>query len=185
MAIPAKRKTWLIVLLGIPASILLLFGLLIAFIFVSAPYNPMLLAFLTNIEVYNDSGVDIWVTPIGMWEGSGTYGPLPRYNGDSAPARRSRQTHDIPLKAGGAVKITYDWDDINFRHLLVRTASGEVYITDTDKHGGRSACYSPEHDRYRIPPITEMQQAPAELLPCTRGESVQYSPGGGVPLRNP
>lgn len=175
MAVPSKRKTWLFAVLGFPAGLLLLLGLFIASSFIFDPYNPMRLAFLANFEICNDSGVDVWVTPIGMWEGSGAYGPLPRYDRDEAPAYRSRQRCDIPVKAKGAVRIIYDWDDINFRHLLVRTAGGDVYLTDTDKNGDLHSCYSPSQERYRIPPLAEMQKAPAELLPCTRGESVTYS----------
>jgi len=145
--------------------------------------NPMLLTFLTSFEIRNESGMDVRVTPIGRWEGTGDYGPLPRYWNRTPPAIPSRRGHDIPIKAGGRLKIIYDWDDINFRHLLVRSGSGEVYITDTDKKGTLHYCYAAQHSSYRIPPLKEMQKAPDELLPCTRGEDVRYSGAADYPER--
>ncbi len=137
--------------------------------------NPMLLMFLSSFEIINESGADIWVTPVGRWEGSGHYGPLPRYWNGTPPAIPSWRRHEVPIKIGDRLEIVYDCDDINFRHLLVRTDSGEVYITDTDKKGTIHYTYPPQQSSYRIPPLSEMQLAPDELLPCTQGESVRYS----------
>jgi len=137
--------------------------------------NPMLLMFLSRFEIRNDSGVEVWVTPIGRWEGTGDYGPLPRYWNRTPPAIPSWHDHEIPLDAGGRLTVIYDSDDINFRHLLVRTADGEVYITDTDRMGTVYSTYAAQESSYRIPPVKEMPKAPDELLPCTRGEAVQYS----------
>lgn len=160
-----------LVILGIG----LLIALFVAFVLVTAPWNPMVLAFIATFEMYNDSGVDVWVTPIGMCEGSGEYGPLPRYRDRYPPALWSRQDHDVPLEAGDSVRITYDMDDINFRHILVRTGSEDVFILDTDKMGDRHSCYGPQQDAYGIPPLDQLEKAPAELLPCAKGESVSYS----------
>ncbi len=120
-----RRSKWLVVSIWIPVGLLIAFGGLYLLLLC----NPMLLGFLTSFEICNESGVDIWVTPIGAWQGSaGLYGPLPRYWNQSPPAIPSRQDHDIPIKTGERLEIIYDWDDINFRHLLVRVSSGEVYI---------------------------------------------------------
>jgi len=158
------------------ALVAAIIGLVILFfLLVLIPFNPMLLVFLESFEMYNDSGVDVWVTPIGMCEGSGKYGPLPRFRNHYPPGLPSRQDHDIPLKAGGSVTITYDCDDINFRHILVRTDSDEVLILDTDKMGDLDSCYGPQQDAYGIPPLDQLQKVPAELVPCAKGESVSYS----------
>jgi len=166
-----RRRKWLIVVVCVVAGIPIVLGgiglLLLC--------NPMLLMFLSSFEIRNDSGVDVWVTPIGRWEGTGDYGPLPRYWNRTPPAIPSWQDHDIPLEAGGRLTVIYDWDDINFRHLLVRTADEEVYITDTDKKGTLDYCYAAQESSYRIPPVKEMPKVPDELLPCTRGKHVQYS----------
>jgi hypothetical protein len=133
----------------------------------------MQLAFLTTFEMYSDADVDVWVTPIGMYEGSGQYGPLPRYR-DSFPPAWPAKAEDVYLPAGSSVRFTYNWDDVNFRHILVRDRTGQVFIVDTDKRGDLHGCCSPEHDRYRIPPLDAMRKAPPELIPCTRGEVVRW-----------
>jgi hypothetical protein len=140
--------------------------------------NPMALVFLVSFEVVNESEEHVWVTPIGMLEGSGEYGPLPRYRAPRLPALplRGRGRHyEIPLRAGESVKITYDWDDINFRHILVRTESGDVLIVDTDKLGTRGSCYAAQKSRYAIPSLQKLRRAAGELAPCAEGQRVAYS----------
>jgi len=161
-----------LVLAGI--AVLLVVGL-VGLVLVAAPWNPMLLVFLQSFEMYNGSGAEVWATPIGMWEGSGRYGPLPRYKSKNAPAFRSREMHDIRLRSGESVTIVYDCDDINFRHILVRTPSGRVLIVDTDRRGGLHACYGPQRERYGIPPLHQLSDAPEALIPCARGEAVRYA----------
>lgn len=154
-------------------------GVLVAGLFVfsivTAPWNPVLLAFLASFEMYNDSGADIWVTPIGMREGSGEYGPLPMYQNKFPPAKRARSNHDIPLRDGDSLTITYDCDDINFRHILVRTQQRKLFIVDTDRIGNLDSCYPPQEEVYGIPPLADLAQASDELVPCTRGKTVRYS----------
>jgi hypothetical protein len=137
-------------------------------------FNPMQLVFLTSFTMYNESGADLWVTPVGMWEGSGSYGPLPRYRDAYPPAWRLRERSDLLLPADGELQITYDWDDINIRHVLVRTSAGDVYIMDTDQKGDLHGCYAAQQERYGIPQLSELELAPEELLRCTRGENVSY-----------
>jgi len=160
-----------LVLAGI--ALLLVVGV-VGLALVAAPWNPMLLVFLQSFEMYNGSGAEVWATPIGMREGSGRYGPLPRYKSKDAPAFGSRQTHDIHLRPGESVTIVYDCDDINFRHILVRTASGRVLIVDTDRMGGLHACYGPQREEYEIPPLGQLSDAPEELVPCARGAIVRH-----------
>ena len=137
--------------------------------------NPMLLVFLQKFEVVNQSGADLWVTPIGMCEGSGKYGPLRMYHNMFPPAIPKFCDHDIPLKSGQSLTVIYDWDDINFRHILVRTQRGEALIVDTDKMGDLHHCYRPQQDKYEIPPLAQLSKASPELLPCIEGKSVTYS----------
>ena len=91
------------------------------------------------------------------------------------PAKRWPERYEIPLKAAHTLKVTYDCDDINFRHVLVRSASDEVFIVDTDKKGTRGVCYGPQKDAYTIPPLAELKEAPPELIRCTGGEYTRYS----------
>ena len=165
------RRKWLIVVVCIVGGIPIAVGGMALLVLC----NPMLLVFLTSFEIHNESGVDVWVTPIGRWHGTSDYGPLPRFWNQTMPAIPSWQDDDIPIEAGGRLEIIYDWDDINFHHILVRTASGEVYITDTDKKRTLKKSYAAQESSYRIPPVTEMSKAPVALLPCIHGGDVQYA----------
>ena len=148
---------------------------LVACLFLLNSVNPLQMAFLASFDVVNDSGQDVWVTPIGMWEGAGEYGPLPRYRDRFPPAVWVGPASDLALARNARLKITYDYDDINFRHILVRAASGDVFIVDTDRRGSLHLCYGPQQSTYRIPPLAELSGAPAELLPCVNVDSVSYS----------
>jgi hypothetical protein len=158
---------------------ILCFFVAIVFLFAVAALK----VFLFSFDIKNDTGVNVRVTPIGMRQSSGLYGPLPCYKRKNPFPIRSLQNHDIQIKAGMRIKIIYDCDDINFRHILVRTASDDIYIVDTDKMGTKDSCYAPQQKSYRIPPIKQLTKAPKELLPCTRGESVKYS--GAVEYPDP
>jgi hypothetical protein len=37
-----------------------------------------------------------------------------------------KERSDLFLGDGGELTITYDWADIDFRHVLARTSSGDV-----------------------------------------------------------
>jgi len=168
-----RRRSTGLILLTVLAVLLLpvvLFGLLLAL----NALNPMQVAFVEGFEVVNDSGETVSVTPVGMWQGTGEYGPLPLYRSrlPAIPELRGRAQRQLAPSA--ACRFLYDHDDINFRHLLVRTAAGDVFILDTDKRGSLNACYGPQQSTYRIPPLVGLSGAPAELLPCVNGDSMSY-----------
>jgi hypothetical protein len=166
----AHGGRWVPWIIGSVSAVVVLGGLAFFTLF-----NPLLLAFLANFEIKNDSGLAVQVTPIGMWEGSGLYGPLPTYRSEHPPAIPARAPCDIPLAPGETISITYDWDDINFRHLLVRVPDGRLLITDTDKMGSLHYCYGPQQKQYVIPPPNLVQEASSELAPCCGGKKVRYS----------
>lgn len=173
-----RLPVWGKILLAVVAAAILiplsLFLLVVALYSVNA-FNPMQLAFLESFVIANDSGADVRVTPIGMVQGSGEYASLPRYRDRFPPAIPSRDRYDIPLKAGQSLKITYDWDDMNFRHILVRAKQGAVLVVDTDKMGDLHSCYGPQKEKYSVPPLASLKEAPSELVPCAEGEAVRYS----------
>jgi hypothetical protein len=168
-----RRRIRIILLtaLGLLLLPVVLFGLLLALV----ALNHLHVAFVEGFEVVNDSGDTISVTPVGMWEGTGDYGPLPLYRSrlPAIPQLRGRARRQLAPNA--SCRFLYDYDDINFRHLLVRTAAGDVFILDTDKRGSLDACYGPQRSSYRVPPLTELATAPDELRPCLHGRSVAYS----------
>lgn len=142
-----------------------------AMLWLTAPYNPLLIAFLTTFEIRNDSGVDLQVMPIG--QGSAHLGPLPQYESDEPPVHRVRQTAPKWLAAGATLRVVYDWDDVSFRHILVRSRGGPLLILDTDRAVG--CCYSPRQTLYVIPRLTTLRRAPPELEMCRSGKYVEYS----------
>jgi hypothetical protein len=172
-----RKRAWL---LGCSGCLILTVGALAAVtIFVFC--NPFLLAFLTTFRVANESGEDLRITPIGMWEGSGRYGPLPMYRNASPPAW-PRKGHGLRLPAGKSISITYDWDDINFRHILVKGRGDRILILDTDRMGTLTGCCPPAKERYVIPKLKELRPAPKELVPCFRGKDVAYSGAKEYPV---
>ena len=144
-------------------------------------FNPMLLAFLEDFTIVNESGTDLTIMPIGMVEGTGRYGPLPRYDRSTVGARPVAWRKTLHLAAGEAVKIVYDYDDINFRHILVMDGAGNCYNLDTDKRGTTLHCYGPQQTRYTIPPVTELGPTPKELMPAFHGRAVPYSGARSYP----
>ena len=138
-------------------------------------YNPIQLEFLVSFDVINESGEEIVIMPIGMVEGTERYGPLPRFSSTRAPAKPIDRREPISISIGDRATIVYDYDDINFRHILIRDRYGTIYIVDTDKKGNISSCYGPQERRYSVPLLKDLRHAPDELLPCFDGKYVRYS----------
>ena len=137
--------------------------------------HPLVGPFLSTFRVRNDSGQTIWITPLGMWEGNGMIGPLPLYH-HTAYMLRDLRVGKRELLPGASMQFTYDMDDINFRHILVRDATGVIRILDTDKRGTIGRCYGAQHGIYSIPPLRSLKPAPQQLRVCERGEPVEYAP---------
>jgi len=137
-------------------------------------FNPMQLAFLESFRITNNSGESILVMPIGMITGSGRYGPLPRYRHSSPPAVALRRSEPIQIAAGAETDVTYDYDDINFRHILIKDTHGNIYILNTDKRGSRDESFGPQRENYIIPPLKELGPAPEALVGCLDGHIVDY-----------
>jgi|GEM_PF-2878338 len=136
--------------------------------------NPIQLAFLDSFWIVNQSGQYVEVMPIGITAGRGSYAPLPRYKNSFPPAMSLHLSETVDIAPHEKQLVTYDWDDINFRHLLIRDHSGRAYLLDTDKKGTREMCYGPQQEFYVIPPLAELRPAPLELLPCFSGEIVTW-----------
>lgn len=137
--------------------------------------NPMLLNFLVRFDVVNESGEDISFVPVGMAQSTGLYVPLPMYDSTSAPALPIDRSGPVTLPRGATASVIYDWDDVNFRHLLIVTQSGKVLLLDTDRAGTLRTCYAAKRTRYAIPSLSQLSPAPPELEPLLRGKRVQYA----------
>ena len=140
---------------------------------VTMPWNPMLLMFLEDFEVVNESGQRVTVTPIGPWDSTDEWSPLPQYTSEDAPARPVSGSGAVTLAPGESRSIIYDWDDIAFRALLVQATDGDVFIIWTD--AGETCCSPPARDSYAIPPLDEAEKCPDGLQPLLQDEDVQWS----------
>lgn len=138
-------------------------------------HNPMQLAFLVSFQVDNQAGVDLEIMPIGMLEGTMEYAPLPRYDSQLEGAMPVDWTKPVRLRAGARLTVIYDYDDINFRHILIKDVQGRYYLLDTDRRGTKSHCYGPQKSVYTIPPLPTLPPVPVELIPCFNGSKVIYS----------
>ncbi|MCD4784548.1 MAG: hypothetical protein K8T10_12065 [Candidatus Eremiobacteraeota bacterium] len=180
-----KKRLKKAIILVVTCVALPVFGVLLGLfmiLFLLIAYNPMGLAFKASFNIVNKSGEDMRITPIGMWEGKeGYYGPLPRFYDKYPPMIPNLRNHSIKLKANQKLKYTYDWDDINFRHILIERKNREIYILDTDKMGTSGACIGPQKKSYEIPHPIMLETAPPELIPCTKGKEIKYS--GAVQYR--
>ncbi len=137
-------------------------------------FNPMQAMFLTTFRVKNLSGVNVTITPIGVRETTLAYMPLPRSDDERMPIL-DRIDYGIEVPANGGIDITYNSDDVNFRHILVKGPDGRVLILDTDKRGTRHVCYPAQQKVYAIPRLQKLKETPKELIPCFYGKSLSYS----------
>ncbi len=74
-----RRHKAVLITLGILLSPLLLAAGCFTGVVLLNSFNPFQLMFLDSFEIVNRSGQDGWAPPIGMREGSGECGPLPRF----------------------------------------------------------------------------------------------------------
>lgn len=137
--------------------------------------NPLFLALVSEFEIVNDSGQYIRVTPVGMIEGDGRYCPLGTFYQKLPSKKKLRNVYDVEMKAGEAIKIIYDSDDINFRHILIKTAFGGIYIMDTDKCGTLHSSCGAQREKYVIPDLSTLSLASSELYPLINDQCIKYS----------
>jgi hypothetical protein len=129
-------------------------------------------AFIDEFVVINNTDENIYITPIGMWQGNGKYGPLPRRNKNLF--RKSLKNSNLYIPAGSRINIVYDAGDVNFRHILIK-ATNEIFILDTDKKGTLDSCYAAQRDRYVIPSLSQLKKVDSELSHCFYGDKIKYS----------
>jgi hypothetical protein len=122
------------------------------------------MAFLTEFQIDNRSGERVFVTCAGARE-LGGLGTLPRYRNRFPPALPlPAGLRDEPVEAGGIHKVIYDWDDTNFNWILVRGERGPYRVIETPNARRDTCCWSNSQAVYEIPPLSQLPEAPVELL---------------------
>lgn len=118
--------------------------------------NPMQFAFITSFTVKNQSGQDIWITPIGTIGEEGKKARLPIFI-TAIPAFPAIKTGRFQLKDGDAREIWYNWDDINFSEVAIESKDGQFYQFIVDP--------KPTENRYHAPKSRDFLIPVLEMLP--------------------
>jgi hypothetical protein len=149
-------------------------------------FNPMALAFQYEFEVINESQEQIEITPIGTIGREGIKEILPQYSG-RLPAWPTLRQGAFALDPGSSVKVLYDWDDINFSEIVIRTSSGAYRQLVVDPNPTESQYHSPVSERYVIPSLAQLPEATQNVIDAASvfpfdywGWSLFFS--GAVPL---
>ena len=106
-------------------------------------------AFLTTFTVENRLDRPVFVTPLGASGPAGERHPLPvSHDLIIAVPSAARGGYEVP--PGGAVAITYDWDDINLSEIVVEDRGGVVGCLIADPDPTVNQYRPPPADRYLI-----------------------------------
>jgi hypothetical protein len=105
--------------------------------------NPFLLCTVCTVTLNNQSGEDLWITPVGTM-GRGHIGPnlmgvkqvLSQLRWE-VPALPSKEYKDLPLGNGEQRRIIYDGELLHFTDLLLRRRSAEVSTMSVAHYDGR------------------------------------------------
>lgn len=137
--------------------------------------NPMGLAFLTEFTVVNETSEDVWITPIGAIGQAGRRSTLP-YSRFRNLVVLSTEDREFQIAARSSRSFVYDWDDIQFCEILIRSEEGAYRILPTGLHPTQRQYCRPETDRFVITNLVELEPA-TELqlaaLESRRGRRIQ------------
>jgi hypothetical protein len=137
--------------------------LLLSLLAVVNLFNPMVLAFQYEFEVANKSEEPIEITPIGTIGREGIKAILPQYL-SRLPAWPALRQGAFALDPGSSVKVLYDWDDINFSEILIRTSSGAYRQLVVDPDPTESQYHPPVAERYVVPSLAQLPEAPRTVI---------------------
>jgi len=120
--------------------------------------SPMGFGFLTSFSIKNSSAGTVWVTPIGAVGKQGDRHMLPLFI-SRFPYRM--RTGEFPIEAGKTRSFTYDWDDIQFCDILIRSSGGAYRILPTGLHPTEKQYRRPMETAFVIPALDTLSPAAA------------------------
>ncbi len=126
--------------------------------------NPMLLMFLTEVRIKNESGERVYVTCGGVLQSGGLAVLHPRFLYKGIPAVPLFSRTEERIEPGRSLKVVYDWDDINFAWIVVRGEAGRYRVIKTGASEDPKECCSRGAANYRIPRLSTLPEAPGDLL---------------------
>ena len=137
--------------------------LLLCFFVLLSTVNPMLLVFIANFKVENQSGQDIWFTPIGTRGTEAQKGLMPIYL-TAIPALPAVRIGNYYLKDGDTKKIKYDWDDVNFSEILIKAKNGQFYELIVDLEPTDNQYHPPKSKHFVIPELKTLCVARPNII---------------------
>lgn len=125
--------------------------------------NPMQSAFIISFKVENQSGEDIWITPIGTRGSEGRRAHLPRYI-SVFPALPAIKTGSFHVQNHQTIEIKYDWDDINFSEIAIESQDGQFYQLVVDSNPTKDQYRTPESRHFIIPDFKTLDHISPAVL---------------------
>lgn len=144
------------------SRILLVFGLLtspLTLLVLLGVFNPFALVFLYPFQVENKTNEPIWITPLGTVGEEGLRQVLPQYL-FRTPALPALKEADLRIDPGETRHLIYDWDDINFSEIVVKSRRGEQRMLVVDSHPTENRYHTPGENHFvidsfeRLEPLT-------------------------------
>jgi len=139
-------------------------------LFTCSVVNPMGIGFLTSFEVVNSTKEDLIITPIGSRGPEGRRGTLPIAS-SSRFYIMSSQRSEFVLPASSTLRLTYDWDDVQFTEILCRRPDGSHSVLETGLHPTRGQYRQPPTKRFEISDLGTSQPATELHLAAVRSQS--------------
>ena len=81
---------------------------------------------------------------------------------------------------GASVKITYDWDDINFSEILVETRSGSFKQLVVDPEPDSGQFHAPDYDTFVIPGLSQLPDAEYHIIEAGKGAEYNWGEWGAI-----
>ena len=111
--------------------------------------NPMAVVFLTEFTVVNEGANEIWVTPIGAIGQDGGRKPLP-YSRFRDFYLLSEKDRDFYIPPQSSRTFVYDWDDIQFSEILIRTDRKAYRVLSTGLHPTKGQYRRPKQNHFVV-----------------------------------
>jgi hypothetical protein len=144
-------------------------------------FNPMQLAFVTDIHITNATEETIRVTPVGAYDEEGHRAPL-QFFGQRRPAYESSQRGGFVVGPGETIELLYDWDDINLSEIVVERADGRVGQFVADAEPTMRQFHQPDPNHFTIRDLTALEPVGPEVLEAFREaqHAQKFRPGSLV-----
>lgn len=114
--------------------------------------------FLTSFRITNDSGEAVFVTPIGAVGEQGDRFMLP-LSVSEFPYLMKVKTGNFRIPPGESRSFTYDWDDIQFSEIVVRSSGDAYKILPTGLHPTEGQYRRPQERSFVIPALANLAPA--------------------------